>query len=128
MPINQPSNSTSTRTITRPTQGATLGSAIRPPRYGSITGPNFHAAQIARIQNVRDAASRTKPRSNPTKVEPNRTNKIRTSAPVKCPPLARHLGIAALPHDKGAFYPTWVVVAVIPASQIQDAGVTMVAA
>src|SRR3984893_8022301 len=82
MPTTQPTNSTSTEITNRPTQGDTLGSASSPPRCGSTTGPNFQAAQMASTQNVSDTASRTNPRSSPIKVEPNRTNNIKTSAPV----------------------------------------------
>jgi len=47
-----------------------------------MTGPNFQAAQTAPIQKATDTASRTNPRSSPMTVEPNKTNKIKTSAPV----------------------------------------------
>src|SRR6185437_15476385 len=83
MPTTQPARTTSTNTTSRPTHGATLGPASKPPRCGSTKGPNFQAAQMAPIQNTRDTASRTNPRSNPTRVEPNRTKMIKTSAPVK---------------------------------------------
>src|SRR5882757_1450665 len=82
MPAIQPSNSTSIKITNRPTQGDTLGSASNPPRCGSTTGPNFQAAQMASTQNVSDTASRTNPRRSPIKMEPNTTNRIKTSAPV----------------------------------------------
>ena len=50
------------------------------------SGPNYQAAQTATIQNASDTASRTKPRKSPMTVEPNRTNTMRTSAPVKLSP------------------------------------------
>src|SRR5258707_12391405 len=82
MPTTQPIRRTSTRIHKRPTHGATLGSASKPPRWGSTTGPNFQAAQMATTQKTRDTASRTNPRSNPMMVEPNRTKSINTSAAV----------------------------------------------
>ena len=36
-------SSTSTKITKRPTQGAMLGSASKPPRWGSTTGPNCQA-------------------------------------------------------------------------------------
>src|SRR5882757_1445935 len=82
MPTTQPTKSTSTKITNRPTQGDTLGSASKPPRCGSTTRPNLHAAQIATTQTTSDTASRTNPRNTPIKVELNRTNRIKTSAPV----------------------------------------------
>src|ERR1700691_2504980 len=130
MPTIQPSNSTSTSTTNRPTQGATLGSAIRPPKCGSTRGPSFHDAQMARIQNASDTASRMKPRNSPSKVEPHRTNKSSTSAPVKLPPLASHLEDGSTRPMTGAHSTgTLAAVAEKPLAQTQnhDAGVTMVA-
>src|ERR1700743_619771 len=102
MPTTQPSRSTSTKITKRPTQGAIVGSAKRPPRCGSTRGANFHAPQIARIQKATETASRTKPRSAPIKVDPSKIARIKTSAPVNIgsppawPPFYRS-GPAAAP-------------------------------